>query len=157
MKHKGNTPAIYANTRTAYLVQPGQTVPSRHARFIVGHSDLTCIAIAYDKSTFGERDGSRSVSTRYPMYAVEVLARVVNRRIEPVTEAEFHTLLHSLGWPSKTLGWRNHYNVGQDPVVDGLVERGLMELMNTPAWAGRTYRVTRRGQIVAGVPEEESL
>lgn len=154
MRHKGNTPAIYANTRKAFLVQPGETVPSRHATFIVGHRDLTCLAIAYDKSTFGERDGSRSIAGRtYMKTAREVLARVVSRRIEPVTEAEFHILLHALGWPSETLGWRNHYN-GDNPLLAGLVERGLLEQVPMPIWPGNTYRVTSRGKFVAGVQEE---
>ena len=156
MKHTNPTPAIYATKRRAYLVQPGQTVP-KNARFIICHADLTALAWAYDKSTFGNRDGTREpgppVGVTYEAYAEQVLHRVMrSQKNEPeLTIEEFQKLRHTLGsshtGPTQGLGWRNYYATDSVPPdeVASLVARSIME----KAGDGM-YRATARGMELAG-------
>lgn len=149
MKHTGNTPAIYASPRRAYLILPGYTVP-RNAKFIISHANLSILAWAFNKSTNGNLDGSREPDfangQSYAQNAEAVLQRVVSQRMEPVSLEEFRVLRHALGSFGKAdLGWRNFFYANDDPVCEALVKRGLMEK------SGLTYKVTTRGLCIAGV------
>lgn len=164
MKHTGRTPAIYASPRRAYLVQTGQAVPPR-SRLVISHSDLTILALAFDKSTNGNLDGTREPCLgglrSYEQNAEAVLQRVVSAKIEEVSLPEFQVLRHALGSSHLSaaqpdLGWRNYFYIdtldGKDgEAIKALVDRGLMD-----NYAKGYYRATERGAILAGVHPDEA-
>lgn len=157
MKHKGVTPAIYATSRKAFLVQYGQTIPAR-SRLVISHADITVLAMALARTTNVAPDGTRVPAlaghSRYYDNVELALRYAVCTLRYRVSIEEFRTLRHTLGAShisatEPDLGWRNYYCTYDEPdaTLAALIERGFM----VPAGKGY-YRATARGRVIAGAP-----